>query len=102
MTIAMEGRAAANQWVNKAKELNERTKRLLDAVSETLKSVRQFSEGTLVDEIVDLGSTLMTATTKLMNAMNEIFNVVNKLLDFLSNLITGSSQNVKSTRGYIE
>jgi len=97
----MEGRAAANEWKDRARVLNERTQRLLTDVSNTLKSVREFSEGSLVDEIVDLGDTLVTATTKLMQGMNGIFDVVNKLLNFLEELITGSTKEVQGTKSYI-
>lgn len=101
MRIAINGKNAALAWQDRARQLNEETDRLLKEVSSTLQSVRQFSEGTLVDEIVDLGDKLVTATTKLMQGMNGIFDVVNSLLNFLENLITGSSQDVKSTASYV-
>lgn len=101
MRIAIEGREAAQAWQNEARVLNDETEKTLNDVANTLKSVREFSEGSLVDEIVDLGDSLITATTKLMQGMNGIFDVVKSLLSFLENLISGSSDAVKSTKGYI-
>lgn len=101
MRIAISGRADAENWKNQARALNEETERLLKEVSETLQSVRQFSEGSLVDEIVDLGDKLITATTSLMKGMNGIFDVVNNLLSFLGNLISDSTKDVQGTRSYV-
>jgi len=101
MRIAIEGREAAEAWKREAQELNEETQTLLNEVSELLKSVRDFSEGTLVDEIVDLGSNLVTATTKLMEGMNMIFDVVNNLLNILMELFNNASANTKDTNQYI-
>lgn len=101
MQIKMEGRQAAEQWKARAQSLNERTDALLKDVSNLLQSVREFSEGTLVDEIYDLGTNLITATTKLMEGMNKIYDVVNGLLNFLAQLFTGSSQNTQQTNQYI-
>lgn len=101
MRIAISGRSDAENWKNQARALNEETERLLKEVSETLQSVRQFSEGSLVDEIVDLGDKLITATTSLMKGMNGIFDVVNNLLSFLGNLISDSTKDVQGTRSYV-
>lgn len=101
MQIRMEGRQAANEWKSRAESLNNRTQTLLNDVSNTLKSVRELSEGSLVDEIVALGDSLLTATTKLMQSMNAIFDVVNKLLNFLEELISGSSKEVQAVKSFV-
>lgn len=99
MQIQINGKAAADAWVERARGLNEETESLLKDVSNLLTSVRNFSEGTLVDEIVELGDGVITATTALMSGMNQIYDVVNKLLDFLKNLFeeaTGFQSDSKS------
>ena len=55
MQIQINGKDAADAWVERARGLNEETEGLLKDVSNLLTSVRNFSEGTLVDEIVELG-----------------------------------------------
>lgn len=100
-SIQMEGRAAANAWKARAQELNERTERLLNEVSTTLESVREYSEGSLVDEIVALGASLATATNKLLSAMNGLFDVVNNLLNLLESFISGSTSDVQKTKSYL-
>ena len=102
MQIRMEGRDAANNWKHEAEGLNERTEKLLTDVSNLLKSVRDFSEGTLVDEIYDVGTSLVTATTRLMEGMNKIYDVVNGLLDLFTNFITGASNSTRNVRSTIE
>ena len=102
MQIRMEGRDAAMNWKSRAEELNQRTERLLTDVSNLLKSVRDFSEGTLVDEIYDVGTTLVTTTTKLMEGMNKIYDVVNGLLNFFTNFITGATESTRNVRSTIE
>ena len=72
MQILMEGREAAQNWEKDVRALNERPEETLQDVSNLLQSVRNFSEGTLVDEIFDVGTTLVTSTTKLMEGMNKI------------------------------
>lgn len=101
MQIAMEGRESAEQWKKDAQALNDRTESLLNDVSELLKSVKDFSDGTLVDEIFDLGTNLVNATRTLMEGMNQIFNVVNGLLDFLQQLFTGASANTRNVSNTI-
>ncbi len=101
MQIAIEGRDAAKNWEAKAKDLNERTDSTLKDVSNLLKSVRDFSEGTLVDEIYDVGTTLVTATTKLMEGMNKIFDVVHGLLNFFAGFFQNASENQGNTKQYM-
>ena len=101
MQIAMEGRDAANNWENQARSLNERTETTLKEVSNLLTSVRNFSEGTLVDEIYDVGDRLVTATTNLMQGMNKIFDVVKNLLSFFTNLFSEASQAQSDTKSYL-
>ena len=101
MRIEMEGRQAANEWKGDAERLNEDTQRLLNEVSNLLKSVKEFSEGTLVDEIFDLGTNLITATTKLMEGMNKIYDVIDGLLNFLAELFSGSSSSTKEVNDFI-
>ena len=60
------------------------------------------SEGTLVDEIYDVGTSLVTATTRLMEGMNKIYDVVNGLLDLFTNFITGASNSTRNVRSTIE
>ena len=103
MQIAMEGREAATNWEERARALNENTERTLGEVSTLLQSVQYFSEGTLVDEIVDLGTNVITTTTALMQGMNKIYDVISGILGFFTNLFTNASenaQNTKSTMGY--
>lgn len=101
MRIEMEGRQAADEWKRDAERLNQDTQKLLNQVSDLLKSVREFSEGTLVDEIYDLGTNLVTATTKLMEGMNKIYDVIDGLLKFLAQLFTGSSASTKEVNSFI-
>ncbi len=101
MQIQIHGRAAAEQWKEDARKLNEDTDRLLKDVGNLLTDVRSFSEGTLVDEIVDLGDGVITATTTLMTGMNQIFDVVSKLLNFLEKLMSEASGFQKDSKSAI-
>lgn len=98
MQITMEGREAANNWEDRARALNDNTERTLGEVSTLLQSVQYFSEGTLVDEIVDLGTNVITTTTALMQGMNKIYDVISGLLGFLANLFTEATENANDTR----
>ena len=96
MQIAMEGREAADQWKRDTQNLNDRTDKLLREVSTLLQTVKDFSDGTLVDEIFNLGSTVIDATTKLMEGLNQIFGVVDQLLGLLGNLFESVSSATKT------
>lgn len=102
MQILMEGREAAQNWEKDVRALNERTEETLQDVSNLLQSVRNFSEGTLVDEIFDVGTTLVTSTTKLMEGMNKIYDVIDGLLNFLQSLFTGATEAQSDTKKYID
>ena len=101
MQIAMEGRDAAKNWEARARALNDSTENTLKDVSNLLQSVRNFSEGTLVDEIYDFGTNLITTTTKLMAGMNKIYDVISGLLSFFTNLFQSASENVKDSKSGI-
>ena len=101
MRIEMEGRQAANDWKKDAERLNERTESLLKEVSKLLQEVKDFSEGTLVDEIVELGNNLLIATTKLMEGMNKIYDVIEGLLNLLAKLFSDSSKSTKAVNDCI-
>lgn len=101
MQIAIEGTDAANNWKSRATDLNQRTETTLREVSTLLEQVNTFAEGTLVDEIVDVGSTLVNATTHLMEGMNMIFSVVEGLLSKLAELFTAGTRNTQDTKQYM-
>ncbi len=97
MQIAIEGREAAKNWEERARALNDRTETTLKDVSNLLRSVRNFSEGTLVDEIYDLGTNLVTTTTKLMAGMNKIYDVISGMLSKIMSLFQSASENVRNS-----
>ena len=86
-SISITGSAEAKAWASKAEALNQRTQALLDEVAATLRQVGTDSEGSVVDQIMDMGEKLSTATLKLIEGMNGIMGVVNGLLSAVGNVI---------------
>ena len=101
MKIEVAGKTAGENWKRKAEQLNNNTEKLLGEVSKTLEKVQAVSDGTLVDEIAEVGTTLITSTTKLMEGMNGLLTVVDKLLGFLDELFSTVSGATKVVRNLL-
>ena len=100
-TIALQGRGDAKAWCQRAEGLNHRTEELLKKVGETLKSIEEFADGTIIDELVTFGNRVCTAATKVMEVMQQILNVVNDLLDKIGEFAENVVKTVADVAGKI-
>ena len=99
--ISMNGRAPAEAWSRKADALNQRTQQILDEVALILKEVGTDSEGTVVDDIIQMGSELAVSYSKLIEGMNGILGVVNKLLDAFMDMLNKGKEIVSGGKNEI-
>ncbi|MCC8072614.1 MAG: hypothetical protein LIO62_00595 [Clostridiales bacterium] len=87
MTIAMQDRAAAQNWESKATDLNERAEQAVQKAAQIVQEINEMADGTLIDELYQIGGTLSTVAASLLTAMNAIIDVVNNLLSAVEELI---------------
>ena len=101
--ISIKDPASANKWLMEVMALNERYHQAMEEASNTLIDMQEFSEGTMVDEFVNLGNGLLNAAEATFNAINEISTVVNNVLttvsDIASNVVGGITKAISSLLG---
>lgn len=93
LQIKVKDPATANAWLQKIMLLNEDYHEAMSGATETLTSVKDFADGTLVDEIYNFGSGLLSAADATFSAINAISGTVQSVLgvveNFASDVVSG-------------
>lgn len=100
--IAIKDPASAKQWLGQVMDVNEAYYTAMEEAGQTLQDAKDFGEGTMVDELYNLGTDLMRASQKVFNTINEISSTVNTVLEKvtdLTNVVTGAINVVKGIFG---
>jgi len=79
--ISIKDEASANAWLNNVTLLNEDYRDAMTDAGQTLEDMGNFAEGTMVDEFVDLGSSILTAADATFQAINKIGETVKTVLE---------------------
>ena len=66
--------------------------------SEVLQDTNGFAEGTMVDEFVDLGSTLLRAAENTFSTINKIADTVNAVIGKVTNLQSIVTEGIKMAK----
>lgn len=85
LQIKVKDSASANAWLQKIMLLNEDYHAAMAEASETLTSVKDFSDGTMVDEIYNFGSGLLSAAETTFSAINTIAETVTSVISTVKN-----------------
>lgn len=95
-TISIISEAQAKLWQNEVERLNEETQQLLLEVGEALQQVKDDADSTIVDEIYDWGTRIVTGTTKIFQGMNEILGTVTGILAKMKDVLETGKNVVKN------
>ena len=79
MNISIKDQAAALSWLNQITLLNEEYHAEMQDAGRTLQQTKEFAEGTVVDELVNLGSSSLDAAQKTFEAIDAIAQTVEKV-----------------------
>lgn len=93
---------AAKDWTRDVLATNEEFRKVMDGAAQALQAAKDCGEGTIVDELYELGTNVMNSASKVFNKLNEISSVVNTILGGLSNFVSnavGAIGNAKDAYG---
>ena len=85
--IKIKDRDSAMAWLGNIEALNMDYQLAMKDAGETITDMENFAEGTLVDELVDCGSKILTAADSTYQAINSIANTVTTVLDTVGEFV---------------
>lgn len=101
MQIAIKDRSEAQAWQNTADALNARAQEAVKRAAQIVQEIKDMADGTLIDELFELGGALSNGAARLFEAMNAILDVVNNLLNAIENFKNEAIEFVKGAADYL-
>lgn len=105
-TLSIKSEAEAKRWQAEVQRLNEETEKLLKEVGTALQQVKDDADSTIVDELYDYGTRIVTGATQVFQGMTGLFNIVtdlckslNEVLDTGKNIVKGAIKGISSLLG---
>ena len=86
--ISIKDENSARSWLSEVVLINEDYHDAMKEAGETLEDMQNFADGTMVDEFVNLGSTILTAADATFQAINSIADTVNSFLSATGNFVS--------------
>lgn len=101
ITISIKEPAQANQWLSEVNSINEAYRVAMKDAGDTLQSMADFCEGTVVDELVKYGTAICDAAQVTFEAINAIADTVTSILDKVSNFTSDVVGSIGSALGKV-
>lgn len=101
LQIGIKERDVAKQWLDMVMAINEDYRTAMKDAADTLTDMSNFADGTLVDEFVNYGTTLLNAAETTFNAINTIADTVNSILDTVANFSENVVGSIASALGKV-
>lgn len=79
-SIKVRDAQSANAWLQNVMEINEAYYKAMTEAGQCLEDAQTMGEGTIVDEIVNIGSNMLTATKSTFDTINVIADTVTSVL----------------------
>ena len=83
--ISIKDETSARKWLQEVQTINQDYKVAIQDAGDTLYQMKDFADGTLVDDFVDMGSKILTAAESTYEAIDSIAGTVNTILDAVKN-----------------
>lgn len=83
--ISVKDPVSARAWLDTVKGINQDYFSAMQDAGNTLETMTEFMEGTMVDELANTGTKLLDAAKKTYDAIDTIANTVNTVLDTVKN-----------------
>ena len=101
--ISVKDEQAARAWLEEVKGINEDYYAAMESAGNALTGMQDSADGSLVDEFVDFGNSLLDTAKMTFDAVNMISDTVNTILstvtDFKENVISGIGNAVRKILG---
>ena len=88
ITVIIKEETSAKQWLAMVQDINTDYQKAMTDAAETMTNMKEFAEGTLVDEYVKYGDKLLAAAKTTFDAIDAIADTVNTILNKVNNFVT--------------
>jgi len=95
--ISIKDEASARAWLASVQEIHEAYIVAMQEASDTLASMNDFCEGTLVDDFVKVAYDLLSASQKIFQGIDEIADTVGGIIGAVGSFIDSATGVIKST-----
>ena len=99
--VSIKDRNAANAWLENVRDINQDYSRAMEEAGRTLIEMKDFADGTLVDEFYNYGNTLLDAAKKTFEVIDEIADTVNKILSAVEEFAESAVGGILKTLGKV-
>ena len=82
--VSVKDKDSANAWLERVMNINEDYHTAMKDAGDALVSMQDFADGTVVDELVAVGESLIGAANETFKAINTIADTVNTILGSVS------------------
>ena len=96
ITITINDRSAADSWLREVEAINQDYKSAMDAAAQCLQEMKGDASGDLVDQIADIGGSLMNAAQQTFEAIGAIAETVSKICDLVEDFQEGVKTGLKN------
>lgn len=101
LQISIKDNQTAKQWLGMVQKINEDYHTAMKDAGNTLVDMKNFAEGTLVDDFVNFGTDILNAAQATFNAIEMISDTVNSILDKVTNFTENVVGSIGSAIGKI-
>ena len=96
ITITINDRAAANDWLQKVEDINAEYKAAMESAAKCLEDMTGEASGSIIDQIAGIGQSLMNAATQTFEAISAIAETVSKICDTVENFQDSVKQGISN------
>ena len=97
MQISISNEQAARDWLRQVQAIHDEYKIAMEEAAHTLESMNEFAEGTLVDDIVNLGHDLLNAGQTIFQGIDEIADTVGSIVGKVGEFVDEAKDKIKDT-----
>lgn len=88
LQVKINDETTAKQWLAGVMEINEEYYRAMEDASAVLTGAKDFMAGTVVDDLYNFGTNLLSAAKATFDAVNTIADTVNSVLNSVASWTT--------------
>lgn len=93
LQISIKDENSARQWLQMVEGINQDYHKAMTDAADCLQDMQNFADGTMVDELVNFGNSMLTAADKTFDSISKIAETVNTVLskvkEFTEDIVGG-------------
>jgi len=101
IVINIKDEVTAKKWLAEVEEINADYHEAMKAAAECLKDMKDFGEGTMIDEFVGFADKMLTASEAIFKAVEQIAESVNEVIKHAKDLTSAVTDIIKQTANKI-